>query len=155
MEWTPDDRADAYLDGSLSRDEARAFERDLAEKPEVARALNSALVLREMLQSMPPTSPPEGLEERIAGALALVGESSDREASALLPRVRAALSGFSWSVRGPAMALGSLGNAEPVAAGLTQARWILGPLGAPREAKPKPPSKPIWQRALAYAWSKV
>ena len=154
MESSPEDRADSYIDGSLSRDEARAFERDLAEKPEVARALHSALMLRELLRSIPPTSPPEGLEEKISGALALGGEAASQHEQRLLPRARAALAGLSWSVRGPAMAFGSLGSAEPVAGGLSQARWILGPLGAPREAKPKPPSRPMWRRALALAWRK-
>jgi anti-sigma factor RsiW len=153
MQWVPEERADAYLDGLMSRDEARAFERDLASLPETAKALSVALVLREMLEALPPTRPPDGLEEKIARALALQAEAKPKQPKALFRRFRAALSATSWTVRGPVHALGGVPrNAQPMLAGLSQMRWMLGPLGAaggePQRVAAK---KPMWRRALALA----
>lgn len=152
MEWTPEDRADAYLDGLMSREEARAFERDLASAPETARALGVALALREMIGALPPALPPDGLEERIAHALALHAEMRPKAPTApLFRRFRSTLSATAWTLRGPAHALkGVPGNAQPVLAGLSQMRWILGPLGARgAETRGEAEKTPLWRRALA------
>lgn len=150
-----DERAEAYLDGELSREAAAAFERDLAAEPEVADALGAALVLRDLLGRMPPLRPPPGLEQRILGALRLGrgGElaeppSADQGARpSAVPPLRAALSGAGWLFR-PSVAVMHAGmeSARPIAAGLTQLRWFLGPL-APGRAEAEP-SRPLWRRAL-------
>jgi len=147
---TAAERCDAYLDGDLSGEEALAFERDLAARPEVAAALGSALALRELLRTMPPLSPPPGLAARIAAALPL-GRQEESGRAAPLPTVRAALAGASWFLRGPAEAVeGTIGPARSAAAGLAQVRWMLGPLGVARQ-EPRPASRrPIWRRVLGW-----
>ena len=147
------ERADLYLDGSLSRLEALEFESDLARLPEVAEALTAALALRELLQLVPPLRPPEGLEDRIIAALPLRKTESARKSSRSFGSVRAALDGLSWSFRGPATVLGSaFGGALPVAAGVAQLRWSFGTLGSGHtEPAPKPPRTPLWRRALRLA----
>jgi anti-sigma factor RsiW len=150
-----DERAEAYLDGELSREEAEAFERDLAAHPEAADALGAAVVLRDLLGRMPPLEPPPGLEQRILGALRLgrAGDAAEpRRADpdarpSSVPPFRAALSGAGWLFR-PSAAVVQAGmeSARPIAAGLTQVRWLLGPL-APARAEPEPP-RPLWRRAL-------
>jgi anti-sigma factor RsiW len=150
MDWNREERADAYLDGLMSTEQARAFERELASAPEAARALGVSLALREMIASMPPAQPPDGLEQRIARALALSSEGAPARPKALFRRVRSALSGTSWTVRGPASALGGVpGNMQPVLSGLSNLRWMLGPLGAGAEPKREAPKKPAWRRALS------
>jgi hypothetical protein len=146
--WTPEQRADAYLEGALSPEEALAFERDLAERPEVAEALAAALALSQLLEAMPPVHPPPGLEERIAAALPLGRPAPDAPPSSL-PTVRAALGGVSWFLRGPAAAVqGGMDGTRPAAAGLSQARWMLGPLAVRRGGEPAPARRPLWSRAL-------
>ncbi len=150
-----DERAEAYLDGELSREEASAFERDLAADPEVADALGAAIVLRDLLGRMPPLQPPPGLEERILGALRLGRGAGSAEARGAdpgarpssVPAVRAALSGAGWLLRpSAAMVHAGVESARPIAAGLGQFRWLLGPLAPGRtEAEPQ---RPLWRRAL-------
>jgi anti-sigma factor RsiW len=153
MNWTLEERADAYLDGSLSREEALAFERELAEKREAALALGAALALRELLRAMPPLRPPEGLEERIAASLPLRIPPKARQGRAPLASVRAALAGASWTVRGPAAALGgTFEGARPAAAGVSQLRWMLGPLAVGgAEARRETARRPLWKRALGLS----
>jgi anti-sigma factor RsiW len=155
VEWTVDARADSYLDGSLLPDEVIAFEHELAEKPEVASALRSAIALRQLLRALPPVEPPAGLEERIAASLFLNTRAESQIGRALLPRARAALAGASWLIRWPAATLSSQREgARAATSGLAQCRWMLGPLstvrGAPRRARTPAPT-PIWKRALAFA----
>ena len=150
-----DERAEAYLEGELSRDEAAAFERDLAGRPEVAEALGAAIALRDLLGQLPPLLPPPGLEQRIAAALPLgrrgerpaAGREGRGERSAAVPTARAVLGGASWLLRPAATVMqGGLGGARPLAAGLVQVRWLLGPLGARR---PEPaPRRAVWRRLL-------
>jgi anti-sigma factor RsiW len=150
-----DERAEAYLEGELSRDDAAAFERDLAGRPEVADALGATIMLRDLLGRMPPLQPPPGLEQRIVGALHLGGRGeragkpragrSDPPSAA--PTFRAALNGASWLFRPPAAVMqGGMGSARPLAAGLSQLRWVLGPLATTR---PEPDPRPaLWRRAI-------
>lgn len=150
-----DELAETYLEGELSPADAAAFERDLATRPEVAEALSAAILLRDLLGRMPPEAPPAGLEERIAGALGL-GAPVSRETA---PRghagerpsttsgVLAALSGTSWLVRPSAVLVtGGMGGARPIATGLGQLRWLLGPLAA-RHAEVAP-AQPRWRRVV-------
>lgn len=144
-----DDLADAYLDGDLSREEALAFERDLALRPEVAEALSSALALRELLAGLPPLAPPAGLSARIARALPLGRERRERRPAKAEPTAAgSALSGAAWLLRVPAMAAqGATASAFTAGAGLAQVRWALGPLAA--QATPTPrPRRPLWRRLL-------
>ncbi len=147
-------RCDAYLDGDLPRDEALAFERDLAVRPELAEALASALALRELLAALPPLAPPPGLSARIARALPLRRERKEKAAAAGEPSpAGAVLAGISWLYRVPAMAAqGVAGSAATAGAGLSQVRWALGPLGAQVpgfEPEPRPrPRRPLWRRLL-------
>jgi len=145
---TLEELADAYLDGDLPREEALAFERDLAVRPEAATALAEAVSLRELLAGLPPLTPPAGLAERIASALPL-RKTREREKGDISP-VWAALAGLSWTVRGPAVAaLGAALPAAPASAGMAQLRWALGPLGAGAEAKERPRRpRPLWRRML-------
>jgi hypothetical protein len=149
-----DERAEAYLEGELSRDEAAAFERDLASRPEVALALGAAVVLRDLLGRLPPIGPPPGLEQRIVEALRL-GRRDDPAAARRakragpVPSARAALSGASWLVRPPVTVMQvGMGGARPLAAGLGQLRWVLGPLAA-RRLDPEPaPRRRVWRRVF-------
>jgi len=150
-----DERAEAYLDGELSAEEAAAFERELAARPEFADALGAAIVLRDLLESMPPAQPPAGLEERIVGALGLgraratpLERAPEEARPSLVAPLRASLSGASWLFR-PSAALvsGGLDGARPAAAGLGQVRWLLGPL-APRRAEPEAAPRPAWRRVV-------
>lgn len=144
-----DDLADAYLDGDLSREEALAFERDLALRPEVAEALSSALALRELLAGLPPLAPPAGLSARIARTLPLGRERRERRPAKAEPTAAgSALSGAAWLLRVPAMAAqGATASAFTAGAGLAQVRWALGPLAA--QATPTPrPRRPLWRRLL-------
>lgn len=150
-----DERAEAYLEGELSPDEAAAFERDLDSRPEVADALGAAVVLRDLLGRLPPLRPPPGLEQRIVGALRL-GRRGERplarrekrsERPPAVPTARAALNGASWLVRPPATVMQvGMGGARPLAAGLTHVRWVLGPLAARRPDPEPAPRRRVWRR---------
>jgi len=140
-----EERADAYLDGDLERDEAMAFERDLALRPEVADALAAALALRELLGSV---APPAGLTDRIARALPLGRRASPRAVPGDSSPVRAALGGLAWTFRGTTVAaMGAAGPALSASTGMAQVRWALGPLGATSEPAPRP-QRPLWRRLL-------
>jgi anti-sigma factor RsiW len=149
---TLEELADAYLDGDLPREEALAFERDLAQRPELGQALASALALRELLVGLPPLAPPAGLAARIAGALPLSRERAarqPRDAEPSASAARAALSSLSWALRGPMVA--AMGVAAPAASassGVSQVRWVLGPLGVQPEPEPRPPPRALWKRVL-------
>lgn len=150
-------RIDDYLDGALSREEARTMERDLARDPETAKALTIALALREALLDGPP--PPEGLEEEIMRALSVEVRAQSKQQKKEEGRVTSAqvlLAGVGAGLRAPGLLLRGTVDAgeQPAAKGLAQARWILGPLGAPKP-HPQAPPKPLWRRALDYAWRKL
>jgi len=145
---TLEERADAYLDGDLGREEALGFERDLALRPEVATALAAALALRELLGSLPPVDPPAGLTDRIARALPLGRRASPRVVPGDASPVQAALAGLAWTFRGTTVAaMGAAAPALSASAGMAQVRWALGPLGAVPEPTPRP-RRPLWRRVL-------
>ncbi len=127
-----DERVDAYLDGLMSRDETRAFEAELV-APDVAAALSEALLLRELLAHPDAADElPEGLVARIEEALG-VDEQAARTKVKRFARLRAALSGAGWSVRGPALAVAPAGDtlgaasgaAKGAAKGATRSVWRL------------------------------
>ncbi len=139
---TTDERIQAYLDGTLPADEAAVFERELTD-PEVSRRFGEELFLRELMRDMGPEVP-EGLAERLAAALPLAAAEPEGER---LPRLRAALDGVGWAVRGPAMAFsagpGVVGGREAISG----VRTALG-VTAPEPAVPAARAKPLWRRAL-------
>lgn len=134
MTTSIEDRIEAYLDGDLSPEQTLEMERALA-RPEVAGALSRALMVRELLRSAPPDFPPADL---LAGLHTLVQDeladgSGGQEAVAerlRFPRLRAALTGASWSLRGPALAVASSPAARSTLAGLSTVRNALGPLAS-------------------------
>ncbi len=155
-----DQWVDDYLEGRLPPQETQRFERALLTEV-VAAAFREALVLRELLASMPPDAPPEALVARLEEALELEGDAADRRrrrARSLiprLPRVEAALAGTSWALRGPAMAFAPAGGAVPgvrdavsQTAGLVTSgsRSTLAPLTALRNPDEDRPLKPSWWR---------
>lgn len=157
------ERVEAYLSGRLGLEETARLEADLLEGGEVARMLSEELMLRELLGSMPPDAPPEGLTARIEGALPLgeappmpsaLADQQPGRARSVLAQLGLALDGASWSLRGPAMALGPAGNntgGRATLEGMSTARYALGPLAdnLPRRSAPKK-KKPLWRRAVAF-----
>jgi len=161
-----DEEADAldawveeYLEGRLSPEETGRFERALLE-PAVAEAFREALVLRELLASLPPDAPPEALVSRIELALAVSGTEARRKAGRF-PRLSAALGGASWALRGPALAVGtvgaSVGSSRELSAATGNMRYAIAPVTALRgregagEAAPPARGKPLWRRVLGRA----
>jgi len=140
---------ESYLDGLLSPEETAQFERRLLE-PVVADTFREALMLRALLADMPPDQPPEELVAALEAAL--VADVRLARKAARMPRLRAALSGMSWMVRGPAQAIGATGSASgapvtPVRDGLSTMRFALGPLAGGLGRAQQPRS--WWRRALA------
>ena len=143
------ERCEAYLEGALSGAEARRFERELTLE-ENAAVFRQVLLMRQLLAELPPDQAPEELVRQLEEALE-VDPGAQRRRTRLL-RVRAALDGLSWAVKGPAQAFGTgsqaAAAAAPTAAGLSTMRYALGPLAQQREA-PATPKKPLWRRVLA------
>lgn len=140
-----EERIDAYLEGVLPPEEAERFEQELLD-PDVAGLFAEALMLREMLASMPPDQPPGELIEQIEASLE-VQRAEDAAPVPRFGRTRAALAGFSWMYRGPAMAVAPGGREALSAMGTI--RYALGPLNRPAKPKAeKPPKKPLWRRVL-------
>jgi len=140
---------ESYLDGHLSPEETAGFERRLLE-PAVAEAFGDALMLRALLADMPPDQAPDELLASLEKALVADARLARR---ARMPRLRAALSGMSWMVRGPAQAIptaaaASGGQGATVRSGLSTMRYALGPLAASGPTRARP-SLPWWRRALA------
>ena len=139
-----------YLDGLLSAKSANWLEHNLI-RPEVAAVFTEALILRELLRAAGPEDLLEGLVERIEDAV-LSQLPRERRRSLLSGGTRSILSGLSWAVRGPAMAVpsGSGGTRETLS-GLGTVRYTLGPLAnlpATQKAAPKEKKRPLWRRVL-------
>ena len=150
--------------GSSAPAETARFERALL-TPEVAEAFREALVLRELLASMPPDAPPEALIDRLEEALELdvVGERKrKRRDRRRFPRIAAALDGASWAVRGPALAFAPAGDAvsstrDAMSVSQTAMRGAFAPVNnlvpnAGARLRPKGEDRPLkpswWRRAL-------
>ena len=161
------ERVEAYLSGRLGLEETARLEAELLQGGEVSRLLSEELMLRELLGSMPPDEAPDGLTERIERAMPLGQAPPDLSRQqprgrtrSVLGQIGLALGGASWSVRGPAMALGPAGNntgGRAVMEGMGTARYALGPLAGDLErrlaAAPKK-KKPLWRRAAGLMWKK-
>lgn len=127
-----DTRAEAYLAGALSPAETREFERDLA-RPDVARALSQAILLRDLLTGDPVLDVPEGLARRLAAQLDLGRDRAvlRRDPSAL----RSVLGSLAWAWRGPGLAVSELtpdASVSGARAGFSSLRYALGPLALRR-----------------------
>lgn len=151
-----DERIERYLDGELPTSESFALERELVE-PAAAAALGAALFLREALRESGPTKPPAGLEERILQSLALRPATTvhDPERARGWSAARSAAEGLLYAWRGPAMAASGLSaggaGTRGTLAGLSAARWALGPLAPTAAQRPEPEESapaPWWRRLL-------
>lgn len=157
------ERVEAYLAGRLGLEETAQLEAELLKGGEVARLLSEELMLRDLLGSMPPDGAPEGLAARIEAAMPLgktprtqadLERASRGRVSAVMDQLGLALGGASWFVRGPAMALGPVGNnsgGRAVMEGMSTTRYALGPLAGEldrRRARAAKKKKPLWRRAL-------
>ncbi len=155
-----------YLEGALDPEEAARFERALL-RPEVADALGEALLIRELLATLPPDAPPDALVAQLEQALGV----SERQARQRVrwvrrrfPRLQAALGGASWTIKGPALGLASAsaGLGVPAggtasASGRTVVRASLAPVTVLRrggEPAPRAPKPPWWRRVLRRAWGR-
>jgi hypothetical protein len=164
-----EDYVDSYLEGTLSHEETLQFERALV-VPENAEVFREILLLRELLQGLPPDQCPDELVARIERELNLEfkggkARKERRLRAPDLPRLRAVLWGAGWTVRGPAMAMApsaaAAAGTQQVTSGLGTMRYALGPL-ATRTSTPDP-DKPsatervakrvkqtLWRRATAW-----
>ena len=149
-----------YLDGLLSGSEATQFERDLL-KPDVAAAFNETLLLRELLNNLPPDEPPPGLTRRIEAAMRL---QANRSGSLKEPKQKTTLGrilvGLGWGVRWPGYTLAAVspGSAAVKEVGWSAVGFSMGPLKAPAKKGLETIGriqKPIWKAALTKVWSKV
>jgi anti-sigma factor RsiW len=148
---TLEERVDAYLEGTLSRTEARRLEAELTE-PEAGRALAEAVALRELLMGTGSDEVPDGLIERIEASLGVDHHTQLFTAPRDAPRprrfraIRGVLSGFAWSYRGPALAAAPASSAGD---GFRTLSYTTAPLAALPHPAPKPtPSRPLWKRVL-------
>lgn len=147
---TLEERVDAYLEGTLSRTEARRLEAELTE-PAAGRLLAEAVALRELLMTTGPDDVPDGLIERIEASLGVDRHTQLLTAprKAQRPRrfraLRSALSGFAWSYRGPALAAAPAASAS---GGLRTLSYGAASLAALPQKAPAPPPRPLWKRVL-------
>jgi hypothetical protein len=126
-----DERIEAYLEGLLSTEESDLFERELVE-PEVAEAFAEALMLRELLRTVPPEQPPDALVARLETSVfsQLQGLLEERSEPKTVSRLRTALNGVAWTWRGPGLAMPVTGGgSDSVKSGLSTLRYALGPYG--------------------------
>jgi hypothetical protein len=162
------DRIEDYLDGRLDDEAARRFEQDLLKK-DVAAEFREALLLRELLGSLPPEQPPEGLVQRIESALIQdrrerrerrdAGQQSDTAATRPAGGIVAA---FKTGLRWPGYALAGLMGGPKIlkesAGGLQTIGYSLGPLREPARRRIQAislPRKPLWKIALAKTWQGI
>lgn len=156
------DRIEDYLDGALNDEAARHFEQDLLQE-EVATQFREALLLRELLGSLPPEQPPKGLAKRIESALIRqprdpglqVNIQSKGRFGGLVDSVKA---GMRW----PGYALtGLMGGPTALkgsARGMQTIGYSIGPLRAPARKSLQAirlPRIPLWKIALTKVWQGV
>jgi hypothetical protein len=149
-QWVED-----YLEGHLPPAEAARFERSLTH-PKVAAAFREILALRELLRALPPDAPPAELVAKLEETLR-VAQAAGVIRPERYPRLRAALQGLGWTVRGPALALATGGALRPsedrspgtreALAGLATIGYSLGPITATRTGA-APRKRPAWWRRL-------
>jgi hypothetical protein len=159
MTRTLHEQIEDYLNGQLSDKETRHFESNLLKK-EVANAFSEALIVRELLSSLPPDDPPAGLIERIEASLELDSRPPKKIArSKRLSRLGQVVNGFKWGLRWPGYALagisGSSTKLKDSLSGMDMIGYSLGPLNEPvrdRISAIRLPKKPLWKFALSKLW---
>ena len=153
------DRIEDYLNGLLSEKETRKFESDLT-RQDVAAEFREILVMRELLQSLPPDAPPPGLVERIEASLELDvmirEESVYSESSSSLSQI---INAFRWSFRWPGYALAGVAGSSAAfgntASNMKAIGYVLGPFQKPIRDRIRPArfqEKPLWKIVLSRLW---
>jgi hypothetical protein len=140
------ERASRYLEGDLSLAEAVRFEQDLG-RPEVARAMAEALILRETLRADPDLAVPEGLADRIADDLVEARPAPETpDAMSALAALRAGLDVFlqGQGLAGQGLRATGAGLRESLS-GMDTMRYSLGPLAL---RAPRPTRRPLWRRLI-------
>lgn len=159
MTRTLDEQIEDYLNGQLSDEETRRFENNLLKK-EVATAFREALILRELLGSLPTDNPPPGLVERIESSMNLSSSPPKRKANPERhSRWRQVTNGFRWGFRWPEYALVGISDSsskiKSSLSGMDTIGYSLGPLNRPvrnRISAIRLPKKPLWKIALSKLW---
>jgi hypothetical protein len=160
MTRTLDEQIEEYLNGQLSDEETRHFEKNLFKK-EVAGAFSETLMIRELLSSLPADEPPPGLIERIEDSLNLGSSPPTEEAKPKRPSSRwgQAVNGFKWGLRWPGYALAGMSNSsiklKSSLSGMDTIGYSLGPLNQPLRDRINTfslPKKPLWKIALSKWW---
>lgn len=159
MSPTLHEQIEDYLNGQLSDEGTRHFENNLLNE-EVATAFREALIMRELLSSLPPDEPPAGLIERIEASLELGSSPPNEEARPRrTSRLGQVVNGFRWGLRWPGYALagisGSSAKLKSSLSGMDTIGYSLGPLNEPlrnRISAISLPQKPLWKIALSKLW---
>jgi anti-sigma factor RsiW len=154
MDMNLEQRLEGYLDGSLSPDETRLVEEDLA-RPEIARAFSEALLIRTLFRS--PITVPEGLVDRMVDTMGVaVKEAATAKREKNTGSFRSVLNSMGWAVRGPAMMFradqSSHNGISGVAAGLGTVRYSLAPVDAVRTPQALRTKKKSIQEPRRRAW---
>ena len=153
------DRIEDYLNGLLSEAETRRFEQDLL-KEDVATEFREALLMRELLNNLPPDDPPPGLIERIESSLALGSTNADGETkgkrSSSLGQI---INAFGWSLRWPGYALAGISGSSSALKdsffSMNRVGYSLGPLREPAQRRIRSirfSKKQLWKIALSKLW---
>jgi anti-sigma factor RsiW len=156
------DRIEDYLDGALDDAASRRFEQDLLQEA-VASQFREALLMRDLLGSLPPDQPPEGLTERIESALIQDRRAPEPQSETDSGRRYGALkAAFKSGLRWPEYVLGGLaGGSSGLKGSINGVKTIgyaLGPLQEPARKRMQSvrfTRKPLWKIALSRAWQGV
>lgn len=156
------DRIEDYLDGALDDEAARRFEQDLLQE-EVASQFREALLMRDLLGSLPPDQPPEGLVERIESALIQNRRAPEPQSvTGSGRRYGALMAAFKAGLRWPEYVFGGLaGGSSGLKGSINGVKTIgysLGPLQEPARKRMQTvrfTRKPIWKIALSKVWQGV
>jgi len=159
MTQTLDEQIEDYLNGQLSGEETKRFEKKLLNK-KIAAAFNEALIIRELLSSLPSDEPPPGMIERIEASLDLSSSPPTRQAKPKkFSRLSHVFNGFRWGLRWPGYALTGISSSSSKLkssfSGIDTIGYSLGPLNEPvrnRASNFRLSTKPLWKIALSKLW---
>jgi len=156
------DRIEDYLDGALDNEAARRFEQDLLQE-EVAAEFREALLLRELLGSLPPEQPPQGLVERIESAMIRQrrkpGYQADTPPKGRIEGLSETIkAGLRWPGRTLTGLMGGPAALKGSTSGMRTIGYALGPLREPARTSLQSVRLPriqLWKMALSRAWRGV